>query len=108
MTPTATLERSEIERLLYSQPTVSTSAAFEFLGVGRDLGFRLMTAYRRRIAKTLARGRGLVATDVLPRRDPKTGELLEIANQKIGGKVMCRSDLLLWTTFPERTVRAEP
>ena len=103
-----TREESELLELLRSQPTVDTTVAFEFLGIGRDLGFRLLTAYRRRIAKQLARGRVLTVADVLPRRDPKTGELLEIANQKIGGKLMCRSDLLLWTTFPERAVRAEP
>ena len=100
-----TREESELLELLRSQPTVDTTVAFEFLGIGRDLGFRLLGNYRRRILKAVIRGGGLNEVAVLPRRDA-SGAWDEIANHKVGGRLRCRSDLLLWMTYPER--RAEP
>lgn len=103
-----TTGRPDIEQLLLSEPTVGSQVAFDFLGIGRDLGFRLMAAYRRRITKTLARGRKLDADSVRPRFDAKLGEWAEIPNHKVGGRLRVRSDLLLWMTYPERWTRAEP
>ena len=91
-----------IVRRLLREPTVDTDTAREFLGIHRDLSFRLMSAYRRRLAKMLARGHTLTADDVRPCRDQVTGGWTEIPNHKVGGKLRCRSDLLLWMVFPER------
>jgi hypothetical protein len=97
---------SELEELLRREPTVDTAVAFEFLGVGRDLGFRLMSNYRRRILKAVTRGRPLTEVSVRPQRDAD-GAWDEIPNHKVGGRLRCRSDLLLWMVYPERSGRAE-
>ncbi len=95
--------RSELEQLLEREPTVDTAVAFEFLGIGRDLGFRLLAAYRKRIAKALAKGRAIDSDTVRPRFDAVAGEWAEIPNHKVGGRLRVRSDLLLWMVYPERS-----
>ena len=100
-----TAQRSPIVRKLLREPTVDGDTAREFLGIRRDLSFRLMERYRRRIAKQLAAGKPLDEEAVRPRRGPD-GSWAEIPNHKVGGRLRCRSDLLLEMTYPER--RAEP
>jgi len=76
--------------------------AFRYLGIGHDLGWRALVRYRKRTAALIATGRPVSLEDVKPRRDKRTGEWLEIANMKVGGKVRCRTDLLVWQLHPER------
>lgn len=85
-------------RKLQREPTVDPTTAFAFLGIRRDLGFRLSKAYRTRLAKTKC---VLDAETIKPRRDPKTGAWKEIPSHLVGGRLRCRSDLLLWMMFPE-------
>ena len=97
-----------LDELLRREPTVDTAVAFAYLGIGRDLGFRLMSAYRKRIARALAKRGELTIEDVRPRFDAKIGEWAEIANHKVGGRLRCRSDMLLYMTYPEISGRAAP
>lgn len=99
--------RSELLRTLQSEPTVDSCVAFEFLGIGRDLGFRLMGNYRLRILKAVTRGRPLDEAAVRPQRDAD-GAWDEIPNHKVGNRLRCRSDLLLWMVYQEQAGRAEP
>jgi hypothetical protein len=82
--------------------TVDATLAFRYLGIGHDLGWRALVRYRKRTAALIATGRPVSLEDVKPRRDKRTGEWLEIANMKVGGKVRCRTDLLVWQLHPER------
>jgi hypothetical protein len=85
-------------RKLRREPTVDADTAFAFLGIGRDLGFRLARAYRVRLAKTK---HVLDSETIKPRRDAKTGAWKEVPSYMIGGRLRCRSDLLLWMMYPE-------
>lgn len=100
MAASTATEQAPLVRLLLEHPTVGPEDAFEFLGVRRDLGYRMLATYRRRIAKATSSSRPLDAGAVHPRR-ARDGSWAEIANYKVGNRVRCRSDLLLWMVFPE-------
>lgn len=101
MTASTATKPSPLVRRLLRETTVDAETAFQFLGIKRDLGFRLLRAYRVRTTKLVNAGKPIDMAAVRPKRDPKTGAWSEIPNQLIGGRVRCRSDLLLWMTFPE-------
>jgi len=94
-------KRPPIVRTLMSQPHVDPETAFAFLGVRRDLGYRLMAVYRARMAKLIKGGRPLDAAAIAPLRARDGVSFAEIPNYKVGGRVRCRSDLLLDMVFPE-------
>lgn len=95
---------SALVRKIMREPTVDLETARTFLGIHRDLSFRLAATYRRRLAKLAASGRVIDEVAVRPRCNAD-GEWLEIANQKIGKKLRCRSDLLLSMVYRELTER---
>lgn len=102
MAASAARERvSPLVRRLLREPTVDTDVADEFLGIGRTMGIAMRNRYRVRLQRYLERG-GVVDAEVIrPRRDSRTGAFVEIPNTKVGGRIRCRSDLLLWMLYPE-------
>lgn len=89
-------------RKVRTQTTVTLDVACEFLGLATksDLAYSMATRYRARIAKA-HKGGHLIDLETLRPRRGKDGRWVEIPNDKVGGAIRCRSDLLLWMLFPE-------
>lgn len=90
-----------VTRML-DEATVPLADAFTLLGleVDSDLGYRMARRYRDRMANSTSNG-ATVSMSVLRPRRSRSGEWAEIPNDKIGGKIRCRTDLLLEMVYQE-------
>lgn len=89
------------ERIL-TETVVPLDVACRFLGLPTqsDAGYRMAERYRRRMVKLRKACAVMDSAMVRPRQDA-SGQWVEIANVKIGGKIVCRTDMLRYMLHPE-------
>lgn len=91
----------ELRRIL-TQPFVDQHDAAWFLGFASrsDVVYKMAAKHRARVAKAV-KGGALIDLDVLRPRRNADGSWAEIANEKFGGVLRFRTDMLIEMVYPE-------
>ena len=89
-------------RRILTQPFVDMADAAWFLGVSdrSDTVYRMADRHRKRVAKAVKGGVVIDLAVIRPRRNAD-GSWAEVANEKLGGVLRFRTDLLIEMVYPE-------
>jgi len=90
----------EDARRLLERGRVPFADACEFLGIGRGMGYPMARRYIKRTRRLVESGKPFNVKELAPERD-KQGRWREIPCYQVGGKFICRADLLVGMAYPE-------